>query len=67
MAEVTYYVALPFVASDDGICRWRAHRMLQSYRRRDVRPSAITQGGSCRRGSTNPDKGFRRHRRRERQ
>jgi hypothetical protein len=32
MAEVTYYVALPFVAADDGRRCWRAHGMLQSKR-----------------------------------
>jgi hypothetical protein len=30
VAEVTYYVALPFVASDDGIAAGEPHRMLQS-------------------------------------
>jgi hypothetical protein len=30
MAEVTYYVALPFVASGERCGGWRAHGMLQS-------------------------------------
>jgi hypothetical protein len=34
MAEVTYYVALPFIANDDGVV---AGGMLQSQRRGDAR------------------------------
>jgi hypothetical protein len=37
MAEVTYYVALPFVAADDGVAARRAHRMFQSQRGCDAR------------------------------
>jgi hypothetical protein len=30
MAEVTYYVALPFVATDEGIAAGEPNRVLQS-------------------------------------
>lgn len=45
MAEVTYYVALPFVASDDGIAAGEP----TEYCGRHTRRGAVTQGGSCRR------------------
>jgi hypothetical protein len=37
MAEVTNFVALPFVAADDGTAPGRAGRMLQSERGHNAR------------------------------
>jgi hypothetical protein len=50
MAEVTYYVALPFIGTDDGIAAGEANRMLQSQRGRDASGSVVTQGMSRWRG-----------------
>lgn len=38
ISEVTYYVALPFIPTDDGHLRRRSHGMLQRQRRRDAAP-----------------------------
>ena len=37
MAEVTYYVALPFVAADDGIAAGEPTECFKSKRRSDAR------------------------------
>jgi hypothetical protein len=42
---VAYYVALPFVANDDGICGWRGDRMPQSRGRHDAREALSRKEG----------------------
>ena len=37
MAEVTYYVALPFIASDDGVAAGEPTECFNSQRRGDAR------------------------------
>ena len=54
MSEVTYFVALPFVATDDGIAAGEPHRMLQSLCGRDACGGVVTEGGSCWRNCVQP-------------
>jgi hypothetical protein len=41
--DVTYYVALPFVAADDSVAAGEAVECFQPERRRDARRSAVPQ------------------------
>jgi hypothetical protein len=59
MSEITYYVALPFVQSDDGIAPGGAGRVLQSERGRYASGGAIQERGLRRSGRLQPDRGSR--------
>jgi hypothetical protein len=54
MAEVTYFVALPFIAADESVAP-RSRSKLQSQRCHDACRGAVAQGGSCRRRRIQPD------------
>jgi len=51
MAEVAYFVALPFIATDDGVA---AGEQTESGRGRDARGSVVAQGRPRRRGRIQP-------------
>ena len=48
ISEMTYYVALPFIPTNDGHRRMRSHGMLQRQRRRDAAPRHSRTGLSAR-------------------
>jgi hypothetical protein len=65
MSEVTYYVALPFVLSDDGVATAEAIE-LQSERRGHESRGAVAQGRLRRRRRLQPQRGSRNRRLRRR-